>query len=175
MEKVDTTFEITKTLEFVNDFFGFDISVKSRKREIVEGRMMYAKLMKRYSNHSLSAIGAPINKDHATIIHYNNNFAWLKKNNVEFARKFEILNDMYDEFRAVWFNEDRFDEKSKIIFLQKALNAEQEKVENYEKYLNRIKRLDSIIQLIEQRTPRGEEEYAEQKINRMFNSIIFNT
>lgn len=175
MEVTDTSFEIIKTLEFVNEFFGFDISVKSRKREIVEGRMMYAKLMKRYSKHSLAAIGAPIGKDHATIIHYNNNFAWLKKNDAEFSRKFEILNDMYDEFRAVWFNEDRFDEKSKIVFLQKALKAEQEKSDKYEKYINKIQRLDSIIQLIDERTPKGEEEYAEQKINRMFNSIVFNT
>lgn len=173
MEKVDTSFEITKTLEFVNDFFGFDISVKSRKREIVEARMMYAKLMKRYSKHSLSAIGAPLGKDHATIIHYNNNFAWLKKNDAEFARKFEILNDMYDEFRAVWFDAERFDDRSKIIFLQNTLQSEQEKVEKYEKYFSKIKRLDSIIQLIEQRTPKGEEEYVEQKINRMFNSIVF--
>ena len=175
MEKVETTFEITKTVEFVNEFFGVDISSRSRKREIVEARMMYAKLMKRYSKHSLSAIGAPIGRDHSMIIHYTKNFAWLKKSEPEFARKFDTLNDMYEEFRAVWFSEDRYDDKSKIVFLQNALSAEQEKVERYEKYLSKIQRLDSIIQLIEQRTPKGEEEYAEQKINRMFNSIIFNT
>lgn len=175
MEKVETTFEIIKTVEFVNEFFGVDISSKSRKREIVEARMMYAKLMKRYTKHSLSAIGAPIGRDHSMIIHYNKNFAWLKKSEPEFARKFDTLNDMYEEFREAWFDAERFDEKSKILFLQKALNAEQEKVERYEKYINKIQRLDSIIQLIDERTPKGEEEYAEQKINRMFNSIIFNT
>lgn len=173
MEKVDTSFEIIKTVEFVNEFFGVDISSKSRKREIVEARMMYAKLMKRYTKHSLSAIGAPIGRDHSMIIHYNKNFTWLKKSEPEFARKFDTLNDMYEEFRAVWFDAERFDEKSKIIFLQKSLQTEQEKVEKYEKYFTKIKRLDSIIQLIEQRTPKGEEEYIEQKINRMFNSIVF--
>lgn len=171
----NTAFEITKTVEFVNEFFGVDISSKSRKREIVEARMMYAKLMKRYTKHSLSAIGEPIGRDHSMIIHYNKNFAYLKKNEPEFGRKFDTLNDMYEEFRESWFNVERFDEKSKIIFLQKSLHTEQQRVERYEKFLNKIKRLDSIIQLIEERTPKGEEEYVESKINRMFNSIIFNT
>ena len=175
MEKVETTFEVRKTLEFVNDFFGFDISVKSRKREVVEARMMYAKLMKRYSKQSLSSIGEPIGKKHDMIIHYNKNFAWLKKTEPEFARKFDMLNDMYEDFRSVWFNEERFDEKKKSIFLENSLKEAQEKLYKYEKYFKKIERLDSIIQLIEQRTPKGEEEYVEQKINRMFNSIIFNT
>lgn len=170
----NTTFEITKTVEFVNDFFGVDISSKSRKREIVEARMMYAKLMKRYTKHSLSAIGAPIGRDHSMIIHYIKNFSWLKKSETEFGRKFDILNDMYEEFREAWFNVERFDEKSKIIFLQKSLQTEQQRIERYEKFLNKIKRLDSIIQLIEERTPKGEEEYVESKINRMFNSIVYN-
>lgn len=173
MEKVDNNFEITKTLEFVNDFFGFDISIKSRKREIVEARMMYTKLMKRYSKYSLTSIGEPIDKDHATIIHYLKNFTWLRQNDKNFSRKFEMLNDMYDEFRGVWFSEDRFDDKKKILFLQDSLQIEQERSERYEGYFKKIKRLDSIIQLIEERTPKGEEEYVEQKINRMFNSIVF--
>ena len=174
MEKIETSFEIKKTLEFVNDFFGFDISLKSRKREVVEARMMYSKLMKRYTKHSLSAIGEPIGKKHDMIIHYNKNFAWLKKNVPEFARKFDMLNDMYEEFRGVWFNEERFDDKKKIVFLENSLKETQDKLEKYEKYFKKIERLDSVIQLIEQRTPKGEEEYVEQKINRMFNSIIFN-
>ena len=45
---MENNFEAAKTVEFVNDFFGFDISIKSRKRQIVEARMMYAKLMSRY-------------------------------------------------------------------------------------------------------------------------------
>ncbi len=170
----NTSFETTKTLEFVSDFLGFDLTQKCRKRYIVEGRMMYAKLMKRYTNVSLSDIGRSIGKDHATIIHYINNFAYLKKADQNFAYKFDMLADTYEEFRETWFNDEKFDEKKKIKVLESSLKEILEKKNEYERYFNKIKRLDSIVQLIEQRTPKGEEEYVESKINRMFNSIIFN-
>jgi len=166
--------EAVKTLDFVEDFVGFKICNKSRKRPIVEARMMYAKLMKRYTRCSLSEIGRYIEKDHATVIHYLDNFIWLKKTDQAFSTKFDLLTEMYEDFRKAWFDDDVYDDKKKIKFLEVALEKT-----NYEKnildtYFKKIQRIDSIIQLIEQRTPRGEEEYVEAKINRMFNSIIFN-
>lgn len=171
---MENNFEATKTIEFVNDFFGFDISIKSRKRQIVEARMMYAKLMSRYTNFSLSDIGRLIGKDHATIIHYLRNFKNIKKQDQEFSTKFDIMSEVYEEFRKAWFDVERFDDKRRIQILESSLKATTEKKDTYEKYLKKIKRIDSIVQLIEERTPKGEEEYVESKINRMFNSIIFN-
>ena len=166
--------EAVKTLDFVETFFGFKISNKSRKRPMVEARMMYAKLMKRYTRSSLSDIGRYIEKDHATIIHYLDNFTWLKKTDQSFSSKFDLLTDMYEDFRKAWFDDDVYDDKKKIQFLEVSLNKTTEDKTKYENYFKRIERLESIIQLIEERTPKGEEEYVEAKINRMFNSIIFN-
>jgi len=171
---MDNNFEATKTFKFVNDFFGFDISVKSRKRNIVEARMMYAKLMKVYTNMSLTDIGLLINKDHATIIHYLKNFRYIKKQDREFSNKYDILSEVYEDFRKSWFDLERFDDKKRIQILESSLKSALDKKEVYENYIKKIKRIDSIVQLIEERTPRGEEEYVESKINRMFNSIIFN-
>jgi hypothetical protein len=168
------SFEATKTLEFVCDFLGLDLKQKSRKRHIVEGRMMYAKLMKRYTNISLSDIGRAIDKDHATIIHYLKNFSYLKKADIHFASKFDMMSDVYEEFRESWFDDDKFDDKRKIKVLESSLKELLETKTQYEKYFNKINRIDSIVQMIEQRTPKGEEEYVESKINRMFNSIVFN-
>ena len=170
----NASFETTKTLEFVSDFLGFDLTQKCRKRYIVEGRMMYAKLMKRYTNVSLSDIGRAIGKDHATVIHYINNFAYIKKSDDHFSSKFDMMADTYEEFRETWFDDVKFDDKRKIKVLESSLKELVERKNEYERYFNKIKRIDSIIQLIEQRTPKGEEEYVESKINRMFNSIIFN-
>lgn len=170
---MEANFEIQKTLDFVNDFFGFDISDKTRKREVVEARMMYATLLKRYTRISLTEIGRPINKDHATVIHYIKNFDWLKKNDERFSRKFDMLRDMYDEFRSVWFDDEVYDDKRKIKFLENTLEILTLEKNKYETWVKKNSRLDSIIQLINERTPKGEEEYVEQKINRMFNSIVF--
>jgi hypothetical protein len=80
---------------------------------------------------------------------------------------------MYEDFRKAWFDDDVYDDKKKIKFLETALEKVTEDKTKYELYFKKLERLDSVIQLIEQRTPKGEEEYVEQKINRMFNSIIF--
>lgn len=170
----DKNFEATKTLEFVSDFLGFDLTQKSRKRYIVEGRMMYAKLMKRHTNVTLSDIGSVIGKDHATIIHYLKNFHYVKKVDQNFSNKFEMMSDAYEEFRDCWLDGNKFDERKKIKFLESSIKELLDRKSEYEKYFNKIKRIESIIQMIEQRTPKGEEEYVESKINRMFNSIVFN-
>ena len=168
-------FEVERTVDFMNSFFGFSLSDKSRKKEIVEARMMYAKIMKRHTKLSLKAIGRAISKDHATIIHYLNNFSWFKKTDLAFSSKFDLLTEMYDEFRGSWIDDVKYEDDRKVFFLEKTVERLSEQKETYEKYVKRIERIDSIIQLIEQRTPRGEEEYVEGKINRMFNSIIFNS
>jgi hypothetical protein len=171
---MSNNFETTKTIEFLESFFGFSLSEKSRKRNMVEARVIYAKIMKVYTRTSLSDIGRAIGKDHATIIHYLSNFKWLKKTDQGFSSKYDTVADMYEEFRATWFNEDRFDEKKQIQLLKSSIHKVTNEKEKYEKYFKKIQRIDSIIQLIEERTPKGEEEYVESKINRMFNSIIFN-
>jgi len=170
---MNNNYETAKTLDFVESFVGFSLAQQSRKRPVVEARMMYAKLMKRYTKASLSEIGRPVNKDHATIIHYLNNFSWLKKTDKEFSTKFDILSDMYEEYRMVWFNDEKLEDKKKTQLLERSLEAVTLEKVKYEDWFKRFERLDSIIQLIEERTPKGEEEYVEQKINRMFNSIVF--
>jgi hypothetical protein len=171
---MSNNFETTKTIEFLESFFGMSLSEKSRKRSMVEARMIYAKLMKVYTRTSLSDIGRAIERDHATIIHYLRNFKWLKKTDAGFSSKYDTVADMYEEFRATWFNEDRFDDKKQIQLLKSSIEKMTTERDRYEKYFKKIQRIDSIVQLIEERTPKGEEEYVESKINRMFNSIIFN-
>lgn len=170
----DTNFEVARTIDFMESFFGFSLSDKRRNKEIVEARMMYAKIMRRYTKLSLTGIGKAIGKDHATIIHYLNNFSWFKKADSAFSVKFDLLTEMYDEFRATWLEDTKYEDDRKVFFLEKTVAKLKEQKERYEKYIKKIERIDSIVQLIEQRTPRGEEDYVEGKINRMFNSIVFN-
>lgn len=47
-----------------------DVYGKSRKREVVEVRVIYSKLAKQNTYFSLEDIGDIINRDHATIIYY---------------------------------------------------------------------------------------------------------
>jgi len=54
--------------EVVNKF-NADITKKNRTRELVYGRVVYYKLCKNLTSHSLTEIGSLISKDHATVLH----------------------------------------------------------------------------------------------------------
>ena len=48
---------------------GVNVEIVSRKRNFVEARAMYYKLLRDVSNMTFQAIGDTVNKDHATILH----------------------------------------------------------------------------------------------------------
>ncbi len=55
-----------KIIEFET---GVNVEIVSRKRNFVEARAIYYKLLRDISNMTLQAIGDTVNKDHATILH----------------------------------------------------------------------------------------------------------
>lgn len=68
----------------------YDISIKSRTRELTQARFIYFKLAKNLCRYkSLSAIGRAVNRDHATVIN------GLKKYNVE-ANIDRYMDEVYD-------------------------------------------------------------------------------
>ncbi|MDY5968598.1 MAG: chromosomal replication initiator protein DnaA, partial [Bacteroidales bacterium] len=75
-------------LKVTSDYFGQPIEAvqsATRKRDIVQVRQVVMYLSKKYTKHSLSAIGAQCgNKDHATVLHAFN----IVKNQIEKDRQF---------------------------------------------------------------------------------------
>ena len=55
-----------KIIEFET---GVNVEIVSRKRNFVEARAIYYKLLRDISNMTLQAIGDTVNRDHATILH----------------------------------------------------------------------------------------------------------
>lgn len=66
--KILTTKDIA---DYIISQTGKDIRQKNRKREHVILRLIYVSLCNKLLSCSLMKIGSEINKDHATIIHYN--------------------------------------------------------------------------------------------------------
>ena len=54
----------------INKSLNIDILQETRKREVVEGRVIFSKLMHLQNRHSLAKIGSFLNKDHSLIVHY---------------------------------------------------------------------------------------------------------
>jgi hypothetical protein len=66
------TIELKKVVKEVT---GVDVTQKSRKREVVEARAVYYKILKEIDKKkSLESIGESVGKNHATVIHSLNNY-----------------------------------------------------------------------------------------------------
>lgn len=60
--------QLKEIFDNLQNYLGYDIDLKSRKRKQVYARFVYFKAAKHLTNCSLEEIGAFINKDHATVI-----------------------------------------------------------------------------------------------------------
>lgn len=75
--------QITKELKkVIQEITGVDINEVSRKREIIEARAVYYKILKQIDKKkSLKSIGASVGKDHATVLHSLNNYDMFEQFN----------------------------------------------------------------------------------------------
>lgn len=143
----------------------------SRKRNLVDARIIYAKIAREY-DYSFKSIGRNIGKDHATIIHYMKNFDWLFTSDTKFRETYIYLKEkIKDVLPNVKDNQE-----IKIINNSMMLHKQIESLslEN-EKYLSdklKYERLQKILWLINDRTPIGQEEYVESKLHNFFNSLV---
>lgn len=90
MNSTSTLFRIKKILD---DYFGIDMSSRSRKSTYVEARMMYYHFI--FNNilprPSLSKIGKPVNRNHATVLHGLDTFDVLIESDYNFKRQYIVL------------------------------------------------------------------------------------
>ena len=118
--------EVERIEKFINDSLEINIQEKTRKRDIVEGRFLYAAIAKKCTNLSLEKIGNHIGKDHATIIHslkvYNN-----------------VLKDKYKSlFETYYFN----------YLVRKEREVSEENESDELKQLKEIRRLKAKVELL---------------------------
>jgi hypothetical protein len=88
METLDKTL-----LKNINFYLDIDILKKTRKREVVEGRVIFAKIMHTNNKYTLEKIGGFISKDYSTIIHYLKLHDSLFKHDSNYRKKFNLINE----------------------------------------------------------------------------------
>ena len=71
--------------------FNVTLNVKSRKRDVVNGRIAFGYIARKHLNQTYEKIGNVINKDHATIMHYCKNFDGVYKSDPSFRHYFDSL------------------------------------------------------------------------------------
>ena len=160
-----------KLKEIVSQVFETNINIKTRKRNNVEARMIFSKILREDGN-TFESIGNAINKDHSTIVYYVNQASVLIKQSIELSDKYLECKNCYIDNLDVVLPQMKYDElKNEVLELNLLINQltieRNEIIKVQEKY-NRIKK---IINLVAERTHVGKEEFIEKKINQMFNGI----
>ena len=160
-----------KLKEIVSQVFETNINIKTRKRNNVEARMVFSKILREDGN-TFESIGNAINKDHSTIVYYVNQASVLIKQSIELSDKYLECKNCYIDNLDVVLPQMKYDEiKNEVLELKLLINQltieRNEIIKVQEKY-NRIKK---IINLVAERTHVGKEEFIERKINQMFNGI----
>lgn len=130
----------------IKEITGVDINEVSRKREIIEARAVYYKILKQIDKKkSLKSIGASVGKDHATVLHSLNNYDMFEQFNPtlkEFRK--EILSKLnLDTFKSsidIGKDEEIYNLNLQIIKLQEQIN-EQQKPRNKYNIVNNIENL----------------------------------
>ena len=77
----------------INKSLNIDVLETTRKREVVEGRVIFAKLMHLQNRYSLAKIGSFLNKDHSLIVHYLKVHDNLFETDKNYQRNFRLISE----------------------------------------------------------------------------------
>jgi hypothetical protein len=118
--------EVNELKQIVNNVFLLDLESKNRKREVVDARKVYSKIL-RNIGYKYDVIGRSINKDHSTIVHYVSDIESIMPYDrdikdkyiaceIAFGRKKNYqLNDLLNDFITHIEHFERKNGKSEIV------------------------------------------------------------
>ncbi|QGH72862.1 MAG: chromosomal replication initiation protein [Podoviridae sp. ctrTa16] len=156
----------------VRNIMGVEISAKSRRRNIVEGKMVFAKLL-RDSGMFLTDLSFVLDRDHTTVMYYVSTMNGLIETDPDMSVKFGRCKFEFDTmFEGNLQEKERTAEslKREIKSLKRKLNIVTLNSNNT-KALHKYYRLHTIMKFIDERTPKGSEKFILKKIITMFNGI----
>lgn len=86
---------LNQIVDVVSEVTGINIKENTRKRSVVYARVIYYKIARDITPYSLSDIGEPLGKDHATVLfHLKNNFDVIESYEPKFYNFYLIAKDI---------------------------------------------------------------------------------
>jgi hypothetical protein len=162
--KMQDTREMDELVDIINSVFEVDVKKKSGKREYVDARYAFSKIMTD-RGYSITLLSNYIKKHHSTIIYYRNSACDLLETNDIFLGKYIACRDKFLSGKG---DTIKISNKEELINQIDTLILEKS---NLQKRLEKYKRLDNIIEFIDSRTPKGKESFMLRKINLMINGL----
>jgi hypothetical protein len=167
--------QITKELKkIIQEITGVDINEVSRKREIIEARAVYYKILKQIDKKkSLKSIGASVGKDHATVLHSLNNYDMFEQFNptlklfrkqilqrLNYASQEQILDMSKDEL----INSLQID----IMKLTDEIENLQQTITNLQKPRNKYKIVNNIETLLLETEGKEQQEIIIERLQAVY-------
>ena len=160
-------FELAKKI--VEEELSLDIMKVTRKRSVVESRMIFSKILRNY-RHSFTDIGKYLNKDHTTIIHYISKLdGLLETEDAMMTTYMSCMETFISEKEPVNLLDDKLTSEVNVVLMSKIQSLMIEKKALESKLYRGNARLKTIIAILDRNTPLGKEDEMEQKIRRMLN------
>ena len=168
-EELSMQTEMEELKSIVNKTFSIDILKRCRKRELVDARRVFSKIL-RERGYTLITIAKYLKKDHSTIINLMISVDTILKTDRMLLEKYIICRDTFLDGREAAFSRI----KGRNLFMKVArLETEIEKMllerENVLILKEKYTRLEKIINLINSRLHAGEEALLERKLYLLLN------
>lgn len=154
--------------EIIKRKLKINVMDRKRSRDFVDSRMIYTKIL-RDRGYTVTAISSSIRKDHTTIVYYMSIV-----DNIFY--QFPCIKDKYITCNEEFMKDRGPLKTSKDSYVMRrleSLESQVAKLESNREYVEtnktKYRRLQNIIELIDNRTRMGEEKLMEKRINEMFN------
>tara|TARA_R110002126_G_scaffold4836_2_gene25033 strand:- start:2223 stop:2732 length:510 start_codon:yes stop_codon:yes gene_type:complete len=163
--------EMQQLADIVKSVFDEDVKDKIQRREIVDARMVFSKIL-RERGYTYASIGRFLKKDHSTIINYMRNVYSLLTQVNGLMAKYIICRDLFlIDKEVLYINKEEKDNKLSIISLNNQIEKLILERENVTRMETKYKRIEDILSIIDKKTPNGKEKFILKKVNLMFNDI----
>jgi hypothetical protein len=163
--------EMQQLADIVKSVFDEDVKDKIQRREIVDARMVFSKIL-RERGYTYASIGRFLKKDHSTIINYMRNIYSLLTQVNGLMAKYIICRDLFlIDKEVLYINKEEKDNKLSIISLNNQIEKLILERENVTRMETKYKRIEDILSIIDKKTPNGKEKFILKKVNLMFNDI----
>ena len=158
----------------IQEITGVDINEVSRKREIIEARAVYYKILKQIDKKkSLQSIGASVGKDHATVLHSLKNYDMFEQFNptLKIFRKqiLQRLNYVTPEQVLDMSKEELIDNlQIDIMKLTDEIENLQQTITNLQKPRNKYKIVNNIETLLLETEGKEQQEIIIERLQAVY-------
>lgn len=172
MERISKDQEADMDLlkSIIEDQLRININERNRKRPIVDGRMVFAKILFDLG-YRHSTIACYMKKDRTTVIHYVDTCDNILLHDSMLMNRYSKVKESFYETRKVTTNIIVESLNEKTLDLNKKIDNLMRQIHRMGAERKKLDRIMPIINLIEQKTKRGQEEFVRKKINQLFNDL----